>query len=135
MNVYDALEKVLGTKVAEDSTVFNMPRINPALTKGVTIAGAGVAEIIKLNEAAKLGPITSGKLSDMTDNVGISPGIREMQKGPDESSNEKDKSENTSGTSGIIQEVAKKLTEKNFKGNVMDSAVSGEIVLALHNLR
>lgn len=210
MNVYDALGKVLGTKTAEKAAASSMPLINPALTTGVTILGAGIAEGIKLNAAAKLGPITSGRLSDMTDGVGLSPGITKMLNGSEDKEEDKkpddgaDKStdegdifkkaigngveklidkgseklkkyakgiiknkikthENLKGTDkaknvarknakgtgnapkkenknagetyGFIKDVAKRLTKKDFKGDVMDSAVSGQIVLALHNLR
>ncbi len=164
MNVYNALGKVLGGEAAaKASTVFN-----PALTKGVIAAGAVVAEAVKLNEAAKLGPITSGRLSDMTEGVGLSPGIVKMLDKPDESPKKEDnnikdtitnikkiydsvkntdKNSKETGkvikkagkskgeTPEFIKETAKKLAEKDFKGNVMDSAVSGEIVLALHKLR
>jgi len=110
LNVYDALEKVLGTEVAEDSTIFNVPRIKPGISKGIAIAGAVGIELMKINEAAKLGPVTAGRLSDMTDNIGISPGIIKLQQD-------------------------KENKEDPFKGNIINSGVSGEIVFALHNLR
>jgi hypothetical protein len=212
LNVYDALGKVLGTKTAGNLAASSVPMINPALSTGVIIAGATIAEGIKLNAAAKLGPITSGRLSDMTDGVGLSPGITKMlngskdkeenkktDDGADKSTNESDifkkainkgteklidkgteklidkgseklkkyakgiiknkikTHENLKGTDGakntahknakgtgnvskeetpeFIKDVAKKLSKKDFKGDIMDSAVSGQIVLALHNLR
>lgn len=110
MKVYDALEKILGTKVADKSTIFNVPIINPKISKGVTILGAIGIEAMKLSEAAKLGPITAGRLSDMTDNVGLSPEVLKLQQ--------------NKGSGG-----------ESLRGNIINSGVSGEIVLALHNLR
>ncbi|WP_459482625.1 hypothetical protein [Clostridium saccharoperbutylacetonicum] len=163
LNVYNALGKVLGSKALKASTGFS-----PAITKGAIVVGATVAEAIKLNEAAKLGPITSGRLSDMTDGVGLSPGLTKMLEEPKEDTEKEDntikdtitnmkeiydsvknagndsketgkvtkKAGKSKGeTPEFIKETAKKLAEKSFKGNVMDSAVSGEIVLALHKLR
>lgn len=107
MNAYSVLEKVFG-KAADESVIFNVPRIKPPISKGLIAIGSIGAEAIKINQASKLGPITSGRLSDMTDSVGISPQILKLQ-------NDKN--------------------EENLKCSITNSGASSEIVRALYNLR
>lgn len=107
MNPYSVLEKVFG-KAADESVIFNVPRIKPPISKGLIAIGAIGAEAIKINAASKLGPITSGRLSDMTDSVGISPKIQQLQKDRN---------------------------EENLKCSITNSGASSEIARALYNLR
>ena len=92
------------------ASLFNMPYSLNKLGETTAMLGiAGVTGAVGMNNMAnanKIGNITPGRLSDMTQNVGISQHVKDVQKGT-----------------------------KELKYSFNNHGATGDIVLALHNMR
>ena len=96
--------------VENAASLFNMPYSLGKLGETTALLGiAGVTGVVSMRNMAnanKIGNITPGRLSDMTQNVGISQHVKDIQKG-----------------------------RKELKYSFNNHGATGDIVLALHNMR